>query len=168
LSLLTGVQDRFAGNVLPSRVAWYVTRPSLAMTVKTGRPTFPQNQNSILTHLLKPILRDLTMTNYCNYCWREADKTTNEEGDTVHWCAYHFLEIASAEESKDTFAQNMGYESAEEVYEEVENQEEPTIEISEAISLANKLTDPRGGSQEPSKKPVVYTTELRQKLAERA
>jgi len=110
----------------------------------------------------------IAMKNYCNYCWREADKTTTENHEKVHWCAYHFLEIAAADSSEHEFAEKMGYTSAKYVRNEYENQEEPKLEAKEVISLVNELTDPRGGSSAPEKDAVVYSRELKNKIAEKA
>lgn len=107
-------------------------------------------------------------TNYCNYCWREAEKTTSENREKVEWCAYHYIEIAVAPESEDSVAEKLGYDSAKQVRQEYNNQEEPALTFEAAISLVNKLTDPRGGSEYPDKEAVVYSDEIKERLQEKA
>jgi len=111
---------------------------------------------------------DTMTTTYCTYCWREADKTTTEEsGAKVNYCAYHYLKIAAAESSYDAFAEQMGYDTAHQIFEQFEEEREPEIKISEAIGLVNHMTDPRG-SPRNAKEPVVYTKVLREALADKA
>ena len=105
------------------------------------------------------------MADYCLYCWREAETTMrgNPDEDPVPCCAYHFLSIGAADVSKDTFAQEMGYESSEEVIEQYENEEEPQLGASEVIGLINHHTDPG----DPQDEPVVESHLLNRKISEK-
>lgn len=107
------------------------------------------------------------MTDHCSYCWREAENFTkgNPDEGKIPVCAYHFLKFAH-EDSEDTFAEKMGFDSAEQVREQYEQTEEPTITITEAIGLINHHTDPRGSARN-DKDPVVYTEKIKQKLREK-
>jgi len=105
---------------------------------------------------------------YCMYCWREAENTTkgNPDEGKIPVCSYHKIQFA-ADVSKDSFAEKMGYEDAEDVVKKYQDQEQPKITINEAIALVNNLTDPRGSGYN-NKDPVVYSEEIRVKLAEKA
>jgi len=87
----------------------------------------------------------------------------NPDEDPIPCCAYHFLSIAAADVSKDTFAQEMGYKSSEEVMEQHENEEEPQLDASEVIGLINHHTDPRN----PQDEPVVESHLLNRKISEK-
>lgn len=108
------------------------------------------------------------LTSYCNYCWRKSDTSVkgNPREPRIPVCAKHFLDMA-AENSRDHFAEEMGYSSAEEVEEEFENQEEPKITLTEAINTVNRLTDPRG-DEFNEEEPVVYTDQIKRRLASKA
>jgi hypothetical protein len=108
------------------------------------------------------------MSDYCMYCWREAESKVkgNPDEGMIPVCAKHNLQFA-ADCSKDAFAEKMGYESAEEVYEKFESEEEPKIPASKVIGAINHNTDSRG-SPRNDKDPVVYSEEIRKEFQDMA